>query len=272
MRHDSLQLHPELRLHPEPGAPQVLELTPPTFDSVEQERRHRKERLAAALRLFAHFGYEEGVAGHITTRDPELTDHFWVNPMGMPFAHVRVSDLLLLDDQGKVVDGHYGTHPAPFSIHSALYRARPDVQAAAHSHSPHGKAIAALGGGVAPITQDACAFYEDQGRFDDYTGVVLDEKEGKKLADALGPHKALILRNHGLITVGGSVDAATWWYIALERACEVELMTRAAGEPVLIAPQDALHTREQIGSDFMGWLNFQPLFRQITRLQPDLLD
>ncbi|MET9912446.1 class II aldolase/adducin family protein [Streptomyces sp. NPDC006476] len=257
---------------PAPGTPQRLELTPPAFSDVAQERHHRKERLAAALRLFAYFGYEEGVAGHITVRDPEHPDRFWVNPMGMPFGHVRVSDLILLDDRGEVVEGFYGTHPAPFSIHSALYRARPDIQCAAHSHSTYGKAVAALGRPVEPITQDACAFYEDQGYFDDYTGVVLDEAEGKRLAGALAGHKALILRNHGLITVGGSVDAATWWFIALERACEVQLLARAAGEPLAIEHENALRTREQVGSDFMGWLNFQPLYEQIVRLQPDLLD
>jgi ribulose-5-phosphate 4-epimerase/fuculose-1-phosphate aldolase len=263
---------PTLIATPTAGTPQPLDLTPPTFSDPAEERLHRKQRLAAALRLFAYFGYEEGVAGHITVRDPELTDHFWVNPMGMPFGHIRVSDLILLNDSGEVVEGFYGTHPAPFSIHSALYRARPDIQSAAHSHSTHGKAVAALGRPVEPITQDACAFYEDQGSFDDYTGVVLDEAEGKRLAAALDDHKALILRNHGLITVGGSVDAATWWFIALERACEVQLLTRGAGDPLLIDHENARRTREQIGSDFMGWLNFQPLYQQIARLQPDLLD
>src|SRR5438128_3937359 len=77
----------------------------PTFESVEEERLHRKQRLAAAFRLFARYGFDEGVAGHITARDPELTDHFWVNPFGVYFGHIRVSDLLLVNDQGDVVEG-----------------------------------------------------------------------------------------------------------------------------------------------------------------------
>ena len=103
---------------------------PPTFGSVEEERLHRKQRLAAAFRLFAHFGYEEGVAGHITARDPERPDHFWVNPFGEPFAHIRVSDLVLINDEGDVVEGERAVNRAAFAIHSQVHAARPDVVAA----------------------------------------------------------------------------------------------------------------------------------------------
>src|SRR5437773_8604776 len=165
---------------------------PPTFDSVEEERLQRKQRLAAAFRLFAHFGYEEGVAGHITARDPELTDHFWVNPFGEPFAHIRVRDLVLLNHDGEVVEGGRPVNGAAFAIHSQVHAARPDVVAAAHSHSVHGKAFSALGRLLKPITQDSCIFYDDHALFDDYTGVVLDPEEGKRIAHTLGGTKALI--------------------------------------------------------------------------------
>lgn len=150
---------------------------PPNFDDVEDERRHRKERLAAALRTFGKLGFEEGVAGHITARDPELTDHFWVNPFGMSFKHVRVSDMILVDHAGRVVEGRYPVNEAAFAIHSQVHQARPDAVAAAHSHSVHGRAISALGELLEPITQDVCAFYEDHALFDDYTGVVTDLEE-----------------------------------------------------------------------------------------------
>src|SRR5205807_4161129 len=105
---------------------------PPSFESVDDERLHRKQRLAAAFRLFSKFGFDEGVAGHITARDPELTDHFWVNPLAMHFGHIRVSDLLLVDDKGKVVEGNRPVNAAAFAIHSQVHAARPDVMAAAH--------------------------------------------------------------------------------------------------------------------------------------------
>src|SRR2546428_5458343 len=188
--------------------PDLYMPTPPVFASVEDERLHRKQRLAAAFRLFSRFGFDEGVAGHITARDPERLDHFWVNPLGMHFSHIRVSDLLLVNDKGEVVHGTWPVNAAAFAIHSQVHAARPDVVAAAHSHSVYGKTWSSLGRLLDPITQDVCAFYEDHALFDDYTGVVLDIEEGKRLAHALGDNKAAILRNHGLLTVGHSVDEA----------------------------------------------------------------
>ena len=245
---------------------------PPEFDKVEDERLHRKQRLAAAFRLFSRFGFDEGVAGHITARDPELTDHFWVNPFAMHFGHIRVSDLILVNDKGEVVEGNRSVNAAAFAIHSQVHAARPDVVAAAHSHSVYGKTWSTLGRKLDPITQDACAFHLDHEVFDDYTGVVLDLEEGKRIAHALGESKAVILRNHGLLTVGHSVDEAAWWFITMERSCQAQLMAEAAGTPVLIDPESAETTGRYVGNHFAGWLSFQPLYDRIVREQPDLLD
>jgi ribulose-5-phosphate 4-epimerase/fuculose-1-phosphate aldolase len=244
----------------------------PKFDTVEAERRHRQERLAAAFRLFGKFGFEEGVAGHITARDPEYPDTFWVNPLGMPFSHVRVSDLIRVDDESNVVEGDAMVNSAAFAIHSQVHGARLDVQAAAHSHSQFGRAWSTLGRPLDPITQDVCAFYDDHAVFDDYTGVVLDLGEARRLADALGDGKAVILRNHGLLTVGHSVDEAAFWYISMERSCHVQLLAEAAGKPVLIDPAMAQLTFTQVGSHLAGWYGFQPLYQRIVREQPDLLE
>lgn len=251
----------------QPGLPQ-----PPTFDRVEDRRLHLKQRLAAALRLFAYYGFDEGVAGHITARDPELTDHFWVNPFGMYFGQIRVSDLLLVNHKGEVVQGNKLVNAAAFAIHSQIHQARPDVIAAAHSHSLYGKTWSTLGRLLDPLTQDACAFYQDHALFDDYTGVVLDLKEGERLAKTLGEKKAIILRNHGLLTVGHSVDEAAWWFITMERSCHAQLMAEAVGKPVLISPEVARLTCSQVGTHYMGWFGFQSLYEKIVREQPDLLD
>jgi ribulose-5-phosphate 4-epimerase/fuculose-1-phosphate aldolase len=112
----------------------------PTFETVEEERLHRKQHLAASFRLFGRFGFDEGVAGHITARDPEHLDHFWVNPFGMNFSMIKVSDLILVNHEGTVVEGDALVNGAAFAIHSQIHAARPDVIAAAHSHSVHGKA------------------------------------------------------------------------------------------------------------------------------------
>ncbi len=246
--------------------------SPPVFDTVEQERRHRKERLAGAFRLFSRFGFDEGVAGHITARDPEHTDCFWVNPFGMHFSQIRVSDLILVNHQGEVVEGERPVNTAAFAIHSQVHAARPDAVAAAHAHSLYGKTWASLGRRLDPITQDVCAFYEDQGLFDDFTGVIYDTSEGKRLAEALGSHKAVILRNHGNLTVGQTVDEAAWWFITLERSCQAQLMAEAAGKPIKIDHKTALLTRSQVGTAQVGWFQFQPLWDRISREQPDLFN
>jgi len=244
----------------------------PTFATVEEERLHRKQKLAGALRIFGRFGFGEGVAGHITVRDPEHTDRFWVNPFGMNFKHIRVSDLICVDHTGAVVEGDAMVNRAAFAIHSQVHAARPDVVAAAHSHSIYGKSWSALGRLLDPITQDACAFFEDHALFDDYTGVVLDLEEGKRIAHALGGNKAVILRNHGLLTVGSTVDAAVWWFITMERSCQAQLLAMAAGPRVMIDPDQASRTHDQVGSEVAGWISFQPLYTRIVREQPDLLD
>jgi ribulose-5-phosphate 4-epimerase/fuculose-1-phosphate aldolase len=238
----------------------------------EEERRYRKQRLAAALRLFARLGFDEGAGGHLTARDPEEPEHFWINPFGVHFGHVRVSDLLLVDAKGVVLAGDGRVNPAGFAIHSQVHAARPDVVAAAHTHSTHGRAFATLGRRLAPLTQDACAFYADHEVFEEFGGVVLDAEEGERIAECLGPAKAVILRNHGLLTVGGSVEEAAWWFITMERSCQVQLLAEAAGTPIPIPAPVALATAATMGSPGMGRLNFRPMYADIVRAQPDLLD
>jgi ribulose-5-phosphate 4-epimerase/fuculose-1-phosphate aldolase len=243
-----------------------------TYEDVDAERLYRKQRLAAAFRLFGRFGFSEGVAGHITARDPEHTDSFWVNPFGMYFGHISVSDLIRVDHTGKVVEGDRPVNTAAFAIHSQVHAARPDCVAAAHAHSLNGKAWSSLGRLLDPITQDACAFYKDHALFDDFTGVVLDTEEGKRIAHSLGGGKAIILRNHGLLTVGHSVEEAAWWFITMERSCEAQLLAEAAGSPISIDDEAAALTQTQVGGHFAGKFSFQPLLDRILREEPDLLD
>jgi ribulose-5-phosphate 4-epimerase/fuculose-1-phosphate aldolase len=242
-------------------------------DDLGAERLRRKQRLAAGFRLFARFGFDEGVAGHITARDPEHLDRFWVNPLGRHFGLVGVSDLVCVDHSGVQVDGPPAlVNQAAFAIHSSIHAARPDVVAAAHAHSVHGKAWSSLGRPLDPLTQDACAFFEDHVVFDDYTGVVNDTSEGRRIAAALGRAKAAILRNHGLLTVGQSVDEAVWWFVALDRSCHAQLLAEAAGRPHCIDPAMAAFTREQVGTPLAGLVSFSPLYDWITTVEPDLLD
>ncbi len=247
---------------------------PPQFKTHEETRLYRKQQLAAAFRLFSKFGFNEGVAGHITARDPEHEDCFWVNPFGMYFGHIKVSDLILVNHKGDIVEGiHPMVNRAAFAIHSQVHLARPDVVAAAHSHSLYGRTWSTLGRKLDPITQDVCAFYEDHAIFDDYTGVVNELEEGKRIGEKLGKHKAVILRNHGLLTVGKTVEETAWWFITMERSCHAQLMAEATGsKPILIGHETAQKTQMELGNPLAGWFQFQPLWQKITKEEPDLFN
>ncbi|NNN21834.1 MAG: class II aldolase/adducin family protein [Acidimicrobiales bacterium] len=244
----------------------------PEFNDLEQEREHLKLHLAAAIRVFGELGFDEGVAGHLTVRDPMKKDCFWVNPFGHHFSMTSVSDLILVDHSGDVVFGNRPVNRAAFAIHSTIHAQRPDVNAACHSHSLYGKAFSSLGKLMDPITQDSCAFFEDHGIFDDYSGVVLDLDEAKRIGIALGEKKAVILKNHGLLTVGSTIDEAAWWFIAMDRSCGAQLLAEAAGVPHLIDRETALLTRSQVGSAPGGWFSFQPMFNWILHKYPDVAE
>ena len=248
---------------------------PPQFTSFAEERLHRKQRLAAAFRIFAQWGLGEGAAGHITVRDPEFPDTFWVNPFGVHFSRVKVSNLIRVDHAGEVVEGGYSLNRAAFAIHSRVHEARPDAVAAAHTHGIYGRAFSALGKPLAMINQDVTAFYNDHALYDDYGGVALELDEGERIATALGPMKAAILRNHGLMTVGKSVEEAAWWYISMERSCQVQLMADASanGQPLRTVPEEVCEQAYGVtGVSYAGWFQFNLLYEKLLGENADFLN
>lgn len=242
----------------------------PKFDSLEAERLYRKQHLAAAFREFAERGFDEGVAGHISVRDPILTDHFWLNPLSMHFSLISVSDLILVNEDGIVVQGDQPINGAAFAIHSQIHKARPDVHAACHAHSVHGKAWSVFGRELDMMTQDSLRFYKSHAVYDNFGGVVLDREEGRRIAEKLGDGKAIILQNHGLLTVGQSVDEAAFWFISLDKTCHAQLLAEAAAanglKKIMIEEEEAKYSYSQVGTPDKGFLSFQPYFdRQLAR-------
>jgi ribulose-5-phosphate 4-epimerase/fuculose-1-phosphate aldolase len=257
---------------PVAGAKSLYLPMPKTFESVEEERMERKVKLAAAFRMFSKAGLDEGVAGHVTARDPEFPDSYWVNPFGMHFSMIKQSDLVRVNHAGEVVEGSRAVNGAAVAIHCAVHAARPDVVAAAHAHGPYGKTLSALPMGIEPLTQDACAFYDDFGIHETFNGVVLNKEEGEKIGKALGSAKAVILRNHGMLTVGTTVDSAAWWFLTLERTSQSQLMAYAAGTPGKIGHAEAKATYQQVGFEIAGWFQFQPIWERISKDNPDIFD
>ncbi|KAL9001133.1 MAG: hypothetical protein Q9169_000316 [Polycauliona sp. 2 TL-2023] len=216
---------------------------PPTFADKHAERDYLKGRLAAAFRIFGKYGYDEGVAGHITLRDPVQPDTFWVNPFGVAFSLIKKSDLIQVDHDGNVIDGGEIRllNTAAFMIHGAIHKNRQ----------------------LTELTQDL-ALYES------FNGIVLAEKEGNEIAASLGNKKAALLQNHGLLTVGGTIEAAVFWFISLEKCCQAQLLADAAAggrghETVKIHDDDAAFTYKTIGSPAAGYFSSKPLFDVIEK-------
>jgi ribulose-5-phosphate 4-epimerase/fuculose-1-phosphate aldolase len=248
---------------------------PPVFTDVADERRHRQERLAAACRVLFDCGYEYGFAGHLTVRDPEHPSLYWTNPFALSFSQVKVSDLLLVDHEGIVVEGRRAVNRAGYVLHAAIHEANPDVVASVHAHTVHGMAWAALGRPLDPITQTACGFFEDQALITAEAGAVVVERgAGQRVAEAFGAAKIAIHQNHGLFSVGReSVDEAVWWFIAADRACRIQLLAEATGSPLqVIDPAAARHSRQHLATPFMAWLHFQPMYDRAVADHPDLFD
>ena len=247
----------------------------PVFATHAEERQHRKQRLVAACRAFAQQGFDYGFAGHLTVRDPERPELYWTNPMAVHFSLVKMSNLILVDHEGSVVEGDYAVNRAGFVLHAAVHEAHPDIVAMCHAHTVYGTAFAALGKKLEPITQDAAVFFEDHVVIGEEAGqVAVEVKGGNKVANAFAGVKAAIHQNHGLLTASRhSIESAAFWFIGLERCCQQQLMIDATGiAPKLVTPERARYSREHVGSEYIGWLHFQPIYEQLAQTQPDMFD
>jgi len=228
----------------------------PTFTDHEKHRVWALEHMAGAFRVFSRKGFTEGMSGHISVRDPEFPHYFWTNPLGRHFGLLKASDMILLDYSGAVVGGNRSrpANAAGFQIHAAVHKARPDVNAACHTHSKAGKAWSVFCRKLEMLNQDVCYFYGDaHAVYSEFGGIVFSQEEGDRLAAALGAKgKGLILRNHGILTVGSTVDEAAYLFTLMERSCEVQLMVEAAAanniEKIMV-PEEAAEYTFRMASD-----------------------
>jgi len=239
----------------------------PNFATPYEEREYQKVRLALAFRIFAKLGFDEGVAGHITLRDPVEPRTFWVNPFGVAWPTLKASDLIRVNGSGTVVEGGPVRllNAAAFMIHHAVHSARPDANCVAHSHSIYGRTFCTLGRPLDMITQDSCAFYNDLALYSSFRGIVLESDEGDAIATALGDKKAALLQNHGLLTCGKTIEATVFWFMSLEKCCHSQLMADAAaggrgGATIKIHDEDAAYTYQTLGSEAAGWFSAKPTF------------
>lgn len=255
------------------GGPQIA--TMPDFVSFHDHRTHLLQHMAATFRHWSRSGYVFGISGHISIRDPEYPHAFWTNPLGVHFGLLKASDMILLSLDGEVLrpstidlPKSYGTKPANaagFLIHAAVHKRRPDVHAACHAHTKNGKAWSVFGKPLQMLTQDTCKFFDRHSVYNSYGGVVLAPQEGELIADALGEKNVMcILRNHGLLSVGQTVDEAAWLFDAAEAACGDQLAVEAADptgtKRVLIDDVEAAYNAKMEGGSEICYAEFQAYY------------
>lgn len=229
-------------------------------------------KLAAAYRLIDHFGWTEQIYGHLTARTPGPEDHFLINPWGLNYDEVTASNLVKVDVKGSAIaGGQHGVNFAGFVIHSAIHMTRSHENLVVmHTHTRAGMAIAAIKEGLLPISMFATVFHNRIG-YHSYEGVSLYLDERERIVASLGPHKAMILKNHGLLVVGRSVPECFLRLYRLERACQVQLDAAAAGTLDLVSPAVAdqsasdLDSYQGMQSRPEGEIEFAALMRKLDK-------
>ncbi|MFD5765914.1 class II aldolase/adducin family protein [Streptomyces sp. NPDC127049] len=223
--------------------------TRPLVDAGSEELRLRRE-LAAVYRLVAHFRMTDLIFTHISLRLPGPEHHFLINPYGLLFEEITASNLVKIDLDGHPVEPTpYPVNPAGFVIHSAIHAARADAHCVLHTHTKAGCAVAAQEHGLLPLNQMSMEFHDRVG-YHDYEGVALNLDEQRRIVADIGAHPALILRNHGLLTVGETAAQAFLRMYYLERACEIQVTAQAGGAPLVVPPAEVCeYTARQLAGE-----------------------
>ena len=230
---------------------------PSIQDQVTPEEWQARVDLAACYRLVAHYGMSDMMANHITLRVPGEDHAFLTNPYGMMYEEMTASCLVKIDHDGEVIYKPdfgalgYGLNKPGFILHSAVHIARPEVNCVIHTHTPAGMAVSSLACGLLPINQTSMRFLNIS--YHDYMGVVLDLREQEVLVRDLGQSEAMILRNHGLLTVGRSVGEAFNWMHRLELSCRAQVQAMSCNTLLQTVPQDVLQET---------YMNYQPQTRR----------
>lgn len=245
---------------------------PSLKDRVSPEEWQARVDLAACYRLVADFGWSDLIFTHITARVPGTEDQFLINPYGMMFDEITASSLVKIDLHGnKVGDSPFPVNPAGFTIHSAIHAVRHDAQCVLHTHSVNGVAVSAQKNGLLPLSQQSI-FVLSSLAYHDYEGVALNEEEKPRLVADLGDRNFLMLRNHGLLTLGGTIaDAFLSMYI-FEAACMIQIRAQSGGSELIPIPSTIIRGAQQqaktVTKSQGGMLAWPGLLRRLDRIDP----
>jgi ribulose-5-phosphate 4-epimerase/fuculose-1-phosphate aldolase len=252
------------------NAPELLTI-PSLQDRVSPEEWQARVDLAACYRLVADFGWSDLIFTHITVRVPGTDNQFLINPYGMMFDEITASSLVKIDVHGnKLDDSPFPVNPAGFTIHSAVHAVRHDAQCVLHVHSVNGVAVSAQKNGLLPLSQQSI-FVLASLAYHDYEGVALNEEEKPRLVADLGDKNFLMLRNHGLLTLGSTVADAFLNMYVFEAACMIQVRAQAGGELIPIPQaiiQGAQKQAKAVTKSQGGMLAWPGLLRRLDRKDP----
>jgi ribulose-5-phosphate 4-epimerase/fuculose-1-phosphate aldolase len=252
-----------------------------TTDDAQEEARLRRE-LAAVYRLVAHFKMTDLIFNHISVRLPGPQHRFLLNPYGLLYEEITASNLVIVGLDGELItDGPWRVNRAGFVIHSAIHESREDARCVLHTHTKAGCAVAAQEHGLLPLNQMSLEFY-NRVAYHDYEGIAVNSEEKKRLVADLGDKPVMIMRNHGLLTVGTTPGQAFLRMFYLERACQIQVDAMAGGAPLVLPPPEVCeHTAQQfagedgdrdyadLGEPSLAW---QAMLRLVERIAPDYKD
>ena len=240
----------------------------PVFASLDDERLHRKRHCALAYRSFAALGWGQTGDGHISARDPERTDHFWLLRYGVPFGQATIGDLVLVAPDGSIAAGEGEINETAYNIHMPIHDARPEVVCVAHTHTAYGTPWSANVAPFRAISQEACSFVHSQSIFDGEELNVTSYEVGTGIAAAMGTNRLCFLRNHGLLVAGCSVAEAVGFYVMAERVAEIHVK---APQAEAISDEGAKAMAEWAEDPSVGRSAFEFLIRTVVP-DPSVVD
>jgi len=249
--------------------------TTSTRKRISDQEWQARIKLAAAYRLVAQHGWTNLVNNHISLRVPDTEDQFLINPYGLLYEQITASSLVRIDVEGNILDeSPYKVNRAGFVIHSAIHMARRDLHCVMHTHTVPGQAVSALDCGLLPLNQAAMRFYNHIG-YHAFEGIADDLDERERIVADLGPHKCLILRNHGLLTSGADVGEAFHLMFHLVRSCETQLLVLGSGQPYSVPPAEVC---EKTAAQYwrsgrrLGELDWPALMKRLDTIDPSYRD
>lgn len=245
-------------------------------EQVSEAEWQARVDLAAAYRLSAHYGWDDLIFTHISARVPGPEHHFLINPYGMMFEEITASSLVKVDLNGNLVmETSYLMNPAGFTIHSAIHAAREDAHCVIHLHTDYGVAVSAQQEGLLPISQQSLVVLASLA-YHDYEGLALNEGEKPRLVTDLGNRNSMILRNHGLLTVGRNAAEAFLAMFLLERACKIQILAQSGGGKLSPVPDHILNIvalqLDAVTAGQGAQLTWPGLLRKLDRIDPSFRD